>query len=87
MSVIGGELDQLTGLKGSFDRHGSSVEQLTAGLRGELDNTYWKGPNADRFRAAWQSEYEPMLRRLQQSLLEAGQEVAAARDRLIQAGS
>ena len=87
MSIIGGELDQLTALKSAFDRHGASVEQLTAGLRGELDNTWWKGPNADRFRATWQAEYEPVLRRLHQSLLEAGAEVAVARDRLIEAGS
>jgi hypothetical protein len=87
MSVIGGELDQLTSLKNLFDRQGGNVQELMVSLRGQLDSTYWKGPNSDRFRSSWASEYEPVLRRLQQALVDAGSEVAMARDKLIHAGS
>jgi hypothetical protein len=87
MSFVGGEVEQLTALKTTFDRQGALVEELTVTLRGQLDNTNWQGPNAERFRASWRDEYEPVLRRLEQALIDAGLEVARARDRLIQAGS
>ncbi len=87
MSTIGGELGQLQSLKGNFDRQTQAVQELTASIRGELNNTWWKGPAADRFREAWAGEFEPALRKLQAALQEAGVEVARRREALIQAGS
>jgi len=87
VAIIGGEVDQLSALKSAFDKHASVVQELTSTLRGQLENTNWQGPTADRFRSVWSGEYEPVLRRLEQALLDAGVEVGAARDRLIQAGS
>ncbi len=86
MSIIGGDYEQLTILKSTFDRQAALVQEVTSTLRSRLNETYWRGPQADRFRNSWASEYEPVLRRLQDALAEAGQEVAAARDRLFQAG-
>lgn len=87
MSTIGGELGQLQALKSSFDRQSQSVQELTSAIRGQLENTWWKGPAADRFRDAWAGEFEPALRKLQAALQEAGTEVARRREALIQAGS
>ena len=87
MPVIGGDAEQLTALKASFDRQAGQVQELTTTLRGQLANTYWQGPSAERFRAAWAEEYERVLIRLEQALIDAGAEVARARDRLIQATS
>ena len=86
MSIIGGDYEQLTVLKATFDRQSALVQEVTSTLRSQLAETYWRGPQAERFRSAWTSEYEPVLRRLEQALSEAGHEVAAARDRLFQAG-
>ena len=86
MSTIGGDYEQLTILKSTFDRQSALVQEVTSTLRSQLAETYWRGPQADRFRDAWSSEYEPVLRRLEQALSEAGHEVGAARDRLFQAG-
>ena len=87
MSTIGGELGQLQSLKSSFDRQSQTVQELTSALRGQLGNTWWKGPAADRFRDAWSGEFEPALRKLQAALQEAGTEVSRRREALIQAGS
>ena len=87
MSTIGGEIGQLQQLQTTFNRQGQSVQELTASIRGQLGNTWWKGPAADRFRAAWQSEFEPALRKLEAALGEAGTEVGRRREALIQAGS
>ncbi len=87
MPAIGGELEQLASLKATFDRESGMVGELTTTIRSQLSNTYWEGPAAARFRESWQSEFEPMLQKLQQQLSEAGAEVSRRRDALIKAGS
>jgi uncharacterized protein YukE len=87
MPTIGGELDQLAALKATFERQAGMVAEILTSLRGQIGNTYWEGPAAARFREAWQSDFEPMLQRLQQQLGEAGTEIARRRDALLKAGS
>jgi len=87
MSVIGGEITALDNLQRSFSRHSTEVEHLMSALRGELDNAYWKGGAAERFRAAWHGEYEPALRGLAGALVDAGTEVGRRSDALQQAGA
>ena len=87
MPAIGGEIDQLSALKSNFDRQSGNVAELVASIDGQLGNTYWVGPAADRFKTSWNGEFKKMLNNLQQSLTEAGAEVARRRDALVQAGS
>jgi uncharacterized protein YukE len=87
MPTIGGELDQLAALKATFERQGGMVADVLSTVRSQLGNTYWEGPAAARFREAWQSDFEPMLQRLQQQMGEAGTEIARRRDALMKAGS
>jgi uncharacterized protein YukE len=87
MPTIGGELDQLASLKATFERQGGMVADVLSTVRSQLGNTYWEGPAAARFREAWQSDFEPMLQRLQQQMGEAGTEIARRRDALMKAGS
>lgn len=87
MSTIGAEMGQLETLKGTFDRESGNVSELTSTISGQLGNTWWKGPAADRFRASWDSDFAPMLRKLEASLQEASQEVQRRHDALMQAGS
>lgn len=87
MSVIGGQIDQLDGLGASFTRRSGDVEDLMAALRSELNSAYWRGGAADRFRTAWDSEYEPALRDLSAALVEACDEVRARARALEQAGA
>lgn len=87
MTTIGGEVEQLASLKSTFEREGQTVQQLSTSIRSQLDNTWWKGPAADRFRSQWQGEFEPALRRLQEALAECSTEVSRRREALLQAGS
>lgn len=87
MSKIGGELGQLQSLKTTFDRESQTVATLLSTINAQVGNTWWVGPAADRFRNAWNSEFQPTLRKLQQALTEAGQEVNRRREALQQAGS
>ena len=86
MTVIGGEIGQLYGLKSSFERQSGAVDTLLRELRSQLDNTYWSGGAADRFRAAWHSEYEPALTHLSAALQDAATEVGRRAGALEQVG-
>ncbi len=85
--MIGAELEQMQGLRAAFDRNGVQVGDVARTIRGQLTGTFWKGPAADRFRQAWDADFEPALRRLQEALSEAAQEVQRRHDAIQQAGS
>jgi WXG100 family type VII secretion target len=87
MSTIAGSLEQMEALSRQFQQQSQTVDQLTATIRSELGNALWEGPAADRFRSTWSSEFEPVLRKLQSALQEAGVEVARRRDALQTAGT
>ena len=87
MARIGGELEQLVTLRGVFDRESGSVEELTRTIRGQLANTSWEGPAADRFRQMWDAEFEPNLSKLRTALQDAALEVSRRREALQAAGS
>jgi hypothetical protein len=86
MSHMGGDLEQLGALREVLLRQSGAIEELASTLRTQLSGTSWHGPAAERFRAAWTSDFEPSLRRLQSALQEAGTEVGRRRDALLQAG-
>jgi WXG100 family type VII secretion target len=87
MSTIAGSLEQLEALSRQFAQQSQTVDQLTSTIRGQLNNALWQGPAADRFRSAWSSEFEPVLRKLQAGLQEAGTEVQRRKDALQVAGT
>ena len=87
MSTIGAEMGQLESLGQSFVREGQDVARLTAAISSQVQSTWWKGPAADRFRAAWEGEFAPTLRRLEAALQQASQEINRRHQALLQAGS
>lgn len=87
MSTIGAEMGQLQSLKSTFDRESQNVAQLTSAISGQLGNTWWKGPAADRFRSSWESQFAPTLRQLQAALQESSAEISRRHDALTQAGT
>ena len=49
MSTIGAEMGQLQQLGQSFTRESQTVAQLTAAISGQVNNTWWKGPQRIAF--------------------------------------
>jgi uncharacterized protein YukE len=86
MSLIGAEIGEMHALKSSFTRHSGQVEQLMTALRGELGTTWWRGGAAERFRNAWDTEYEPALRGLSRALVDAADEVGRRAEDIHRAG-
>ena len=84
---IGAELGQMQSLKKTFDANSQKAIELMTAVRSSLDNTFWKGPAADRFRQAWKGEFEPAMKKLEAALKEAGAEVQRRHDALQRAGS
>lgn len=87
MSKIGADLSQLSTLKRTFDSQSQVVQDLTRVISNQVEQTWWIGPAADKFKAEWQGTFEPTLRRLQGALVEAGLEVERRRSQIEQAGS
>jgi uncharacterized protein YukE len=87
VTMIGAELEQMQGLRATLDQRGVQVGDLARAIRGQLASTFWRGPAADRFRQAWDGDFEPALSRLQSALDEAAQEVQRRHDALLAAGS
>jgi uncharacterized protein YukE len=85
--MIAAELDQMLSLRAALARHASEVSEVSRAIGAQLAATFWKGPAADRFRQAWQSDFEPALMRLQAALADAAAEVQRRHDAIQQAGS
>lgn len=86
MSIVGAELQSLARLEAAVNRRGVELEAVRAALAAEVAAAEWRGMAADRFRAAWNEEHEPALRRLEAGLREAALEVARRRSALEEAG-
>jgi len=87
MSQVGGNLEQLTSLKGKFNTEAQDVQRLIASVTSALEATWWVGPAAERFRQSWNGEFRPALNRLDQALQEAGREVGNREQALRNAGT
>lgn len=87
MPQIGGEIEQMSVLSSTFTTECANVGDLTAHIDGQVTQTWWVGPAADRFREAWNGEFKNMLSRLQAALTDAATEVNRRRDALVQSGS
>jgi uncharacterized protein YukE len=87
MSTMGADLEQLAQLQAAFARQSQALEEVVVTMRNQLGSTTWHGPAAERFRATWTAEYEPVLRRLQSGLQEAGGEVGRRREALLRAAT
>lgn len=87
MSTIGAEMGPLQQLGQTFNRESGQVAQLTSTIASQVNSTWWKGPAADRFRASWEGEFQPTLRRLEAALQQASSEIGKRHEALHHAGS
>ena len=82
--MFGANLADLDGLKGLFETKASEVNQLTSTLNNRVQPgaTAWQGPGADKFRAAWSSDFQPAMVKLEGALNEAAVAVGKYRQNI-----
>ncbi|MDJ0496928.1 MAG: WXG100 family type VII secretion target [Acidimicrobiia bacterium] len=82
--MVGANLADLDQLQSMFESRAGEVQTLETTLSTRLapGATSWEGPGADRFRAAWEQEFAPVLRNLREALVQAGSAVAKYRDNI-----
>lgn len=79
--VFGANLADLDGLKTLFLNKAGEVDALTKALDGRIKPgaTAWSGPGADKFRAAWDTDFNPAMVKLHAALNEAAKAVGKYR--------
>jgi uncharacterized protein YukE len=87
MPQVGATIEEMDTLRAAFSREATTVAGLSSSISSQISNTWWVGPAADRFRGTWESEFRPMLARLQSELDQCATEIANRAQALAQAGS
>jgi uncharacterized protein YukE len=87
MPQIGATIEEMQQLQSTFTRESATVAELTSTLSAQVGATWWVGPAAERLKGQWESEFRPMLQRLQQSLDACSQEVQQRSAAIEAAGS
>lgn len=82
---VGGNLEQLDQLAGTYEREGQEVQRLNRSIDSTLAGTEWTGRVAEEFRLRWHDEFQPALIGLHDALVEAARVVAARRAAIDQA--
>jgi uncharacterized protein YukE len=75
MQRVGQDIEEARILAQTFQRQSDMIAAAKREIAAGVDKTWWVGPAAEQFRAAWTAEYAPALQKMQQSLQEAGREI------------
>jgi uncharacterized protein YukE len=75
MPVYGADVEQLEQLARKFDEESKNIRQAMTTVTGQMGQTWWQGPDANRFRSEWESTHRSALSRLADSLQQAAQQV------------
>ena len=76
MAQLGADVEQLDRLGAKFREKAAEVAQMQAQIAAQLSGTWWKGNDADKFRAQWDGDLRGQLSRLK-ALLESTASVVA----------
>ncbi|HBX79317.1 MAG TPA: hypothetical protein DEG43_16880 [Acidimicrobiaceae bacterium] len=70
MAQLGADVEQLDRLGAKFKTKAAEVDQIVTQISAQLAGTWWKGADADKFRAEWEGTMRKQLATLR-TLLEA----------------
>lgn len=68
MAQLGLDTEAMGTLQKSLERDASTIASLTKQLNTQLRAAWWKGPDADKFRAEWEGTHRAQLDRLSAAL-------------------
>lgn len=75
MAQMGADPEQLDQLKAKFNTEAGKLDDVIRTIGSKVQEVWWKGPDADRFRSQWDSNYARQLRQIASDLKEAGERV------------
>lgn len=81
MSDVGGDLETLRNLHKGLDDHAGKALDFKSALDGYVSQAVWRGPNADKFRQAWE-EFKPTFDKLNVALTEGRDDVRTQHNNL-----
>jgi uncharacterized protein YukE len=62
-NFMGMNIEEVRATADSMQRAARTINDVVARLTQSLSSTDWRGPDAERFRSAWDSAHAPNLRR------------------------
>jgi len=83
MARLGGDIEGMDQLQGQLRQRSGEIQQLRSGLSNMVQNTYWEGPAAARFKSEWSGQYSTSLQNLEKLLEELSAEVQRRKQALI----
>lgn len=75
MAVYGADVEQLEQLARKFDAESQSIKQAISTVANQMGNTWWQGPDANKFRQEWESTHRAALSRIAESLQQVARQV------------
>jgi uncharacterized protein YukE len=85
MAQLGLDPEQMTTLQKALQRDAVAIRSLTKQLDGQLRSAWWKGSDADRFRADWDGGHRAQLEKVSSALEAAAKVVASNVSQQVQA--
>ena len=76
MAQLGADVEQLDSLSKKFDAEAQMIAQATQQISAQVNSTWWKGPDADKFRSEWNGQHVAALAKVSQALQEAGKQAS-----------
>jgi uncharacterized protein YukE len=75
MAQLGADVEELDRLARKFDEEAQQISQATQQISSQVQSTWWKGHDSDRFKSEWNSNYASQLRKIAEALKQVGSTV------------
>ena len=72
MAQLGNDPEQLDQLSKKFEQEAQQIQQATQQISSQVNSTWWKGPDADRFKNEWEGTYASQLKKIAEALRQVG---------------
>ena len=72
MAQLGNDPEQLDQLSKKFEQEAQQIQQATQQISSQVQSTWWKGPDAERFKSEWNGTYAAQLRKISEALKQVG---------------
>jgi uncharacterized protein YukE len=72
MAQLGADVEQLDTLAKKFDQEAQAIAQATSQITSQVNSTWWKGPDADKFKNEWEGQFASQLKKIAEALRQVG---------------